>query len=113
MAEVLKAVYSAFKDKAPEVRVGAAKVLKALVQCSTGGVTTDKPSAAKEAGAVPLEATLVLCVKGLDDGSMAVKLAFADAIAVRIYHSNASLVLQQFTRLMPSIHTCVRSGSLS
>ena len=67
-------------------------------------MTTDKPSAAKEAGAVPLEATLVLCVKGLDDGSMAVKLAFADAIAVRIFvscladHSNCSL---EFTPLMP------------
>ena len=81
VAEALKAVYSASKDKAPEVRSASARALRSLARCCPGGVTTEKPADAAKSGAVALEATLTLCVKGLDDGSIAVQLAFADAIA--------------------------------
>ena len=46
VADVLKAVYAASKDKAPEVRAGAARVLRALATWCPGGVTTEKPAEA-------------------------------------------------------------------
>ena len=78
--EVLKIIVTGSKDKAPEVRAAAAVALTSLAECAPGGVAPGNNKTTPP-GVVPLEATLALCVKGLDDGSMAVKLAFANAIA--------------------------------
>lgn len=55
------------KDKAPEVRGAAAQALATLALNSPGGVSSNNGSSGSTSqvpGAVPLETTLALCVKG-------------------------------------------------
>lgn len=75
--EAFKIIGTAAKDKASEVRAASAAALEMLAESAPGGVVSGAP----RTGALSLETSLSLCVKGLDDVSMAVKLAFANAIA--------------------------------